>query len=36
MKSIYDIIIRPIITEKASNLDSDPTKLGSASLQYTF
>ena len=36
MKSIYDIIIRPIITEKASTLSSDPTKLGSASLQYTF
>ena len=36
MKSIYDIIIRPIITEKASTLASDPTKLGSASLQYTF
>ena len=36
MKSIYDVIIRPIITEKTSLLSSDPTKLGSASLQYTF
>ena len=36
MKSIYDVIIKPIITEKTSLLSSDPTKLGSASLQYTF
>ena len=36
MKSMYDIIIRPIITEKASILSSEPTQLGSAALQYTF
>lgn len=36
MKSYYDIIRKPIITEKASMLASDPTKLGSKSLQYTF
>ena len=36
MKSMYDIIIRPIITEKASILSSEPTQVGSAALQYTF
>jgi len=36
MKSLYDIIRRPIITEKSSMLSSEPTKLGSAQLEYTF
>lgn len=36
MKSYYDIIRKPIITEKASMLASDPTKLGSKATQYTF
>lgn len=36
MKSYYDIIRRPIITEKTSTLISEPTKIGSKSIQYTF